>query len=67
MVIRDSLSEFVSVVMKLPYSEVMFQKFKEEDLKSVSSKSELERAVAYFYVSFGAYRGRMVVSHFYNY
>lgn len=59
MVIRDSLSEFVSVVMKLPYSEVMFQKFKEEDLKSVSSKSELERAVAYFYVSFSVYIGRI--------
>lgn len=58
MVIRDSPSEFVSAVMKLPYSEVMFQKFK-EDLKSVDSKSELDRAVAYFYVSFGAYRGRM--------
>lgn len=58
MVIRDSPSEFVSAVMKLPYSEVMFQKFK-EDLKPVDSKSELDRAVAYFYVSFGAYKGRM--------
>ncbi len=58
MVIRDSPSEFVSAVMKLPYSEVMFQKCK-EDLKSGSTVSDLYRAVAYFYVSFGAYRGRM--------
>lgn len=66
MVIRDSPSEFVSVVMKLPYSEVGGQMFT-EDLKSADNISELDRAVAYFYVSFGAYRGRMVVSHFYNY
>lgn len=58
MVIRDSPSEFVSAVMKLPYSEVMFQKFK-EDLKSGSTTSDLDKAVAHFYVSFGAYRGRM--------
>ena len=58
MVIRDRPSEFVSAVMKLPYSEVVFQRFKEE-LKSADTMSELDRAVAYFYVSFGAYRGRM--------
>lgn len=58
MVIRDRPSDFVSVVMKLPYSEVVFQKFK-QDLKVANFKSELDRAVAYFYVSFGAYRGRM--------
>lgn len=58
MVIRDSPSEFVSAVMKLPYSEVVFKQFK-EDLKSANTMSELDRAVAYFYVSFGAYRGRM--------
>ena len=29
MVIRDRPSDFVSEVMKLPYSEVVFQKFKE--------------------------------------
>ena len=58
MVIRDSPSEFVSAVMKLPYSEVMFQKFK-EDLKSGSTTSDLDKVVAHFYVSFGAYRGRM--------
>ena len=55
MIIRDRTSEFVSEVMKLPYSEVMFQKFK-EDLKVDSFKSDLDRAVAYYYVSFGAYR-----------
>ena len=58
MVIRDRPSDFVSEVMKLPYSEVVFQRFKEE-LKSADTMSELDRAVAYFYVSFGAYRGRM--------
>lgn len=58
MVIRDRPSDFVSAVMKLPYSEVVFKQFN-EDLKSANSMSELDRAVAYFYVSFGAYRGRM--------
>ncbi|MBQ3545180.1 MAG: DNA adenine methylase [Lachnospiraceae bacterium] len=57
-VIRDSPSDFVSEVMKLPYSEVVFKRFK-EDLKSIDNISELDRAVAYFYVSFGAYRGRI--------
>ena len=33
MVIRDRPSDFVSVVIKVPYSEVVFQRFK-EDLKS---------------------------------
>lgn len=58
MVIRDRPSDFVSEVMKLPYSEVVFQKFK-QDLKVGNFKSDLDRAVAYYYVSFGAYRGRM--------
>lgn len=58
MVIRDRPSDFVSEVMKLPYSEVLFQKFK-QDLKVDNFKSNLDRAVAYYYVSFGAYRGRM--------
>lgn len=58
MVIRDRPSDFVSEVMKFPYSEVVFQKFK-EDLKGGNFKSDLARAVAYYYVSFGAYRGRM--------
>jgi len=58
MVIRDSPSEFVSEVMKLPYSEVVFQRFT-EDLKSTDNMSDFDRAVAYYYVSFSAYRGRM--------
>ena len=58
MVIRDRPSDFVGEVLKLPYSEVVFQKCK-EDLKSGSITSDLDKAVAYFYVSFGAYRGRM--------
>lgn len=57
-IIKDRPSDFVSEVMKLPYSEVVFQKCK-EDLKSGSITSDLDKAVAYFYVSFGAYRGRM--------
>ncbi|MBQ2983090.1 MAG: DNA adenine methylase [Lachnospiraceae bacterium] len=57
-VIRDSPSDFVSEVIKLPYSEVVFKRFN-EDLKSTDNMSELDRAVAYFYVSFGAYRGRI--------
>ena len=39
-VIRDRPSDFVSEVMKLPYSEVVFQKCK-EDLKSGSTMSNL--------------------------
>ena len=57
-IIKDRPSDFVSEVMKLPYSEVTFQMFT-EDLQSGSSMSDFDRAVAYFYVSFGAYRGRI--------
>ena len=44
-VIRDRTSDFVSEVMKLPYSEVVFQKCK-EDLKVGNFKSDLDRAVS---------------------
>ena len=44
--------------MKLPYSEVLFQQFNEK-LNSDEPMTALERAVAYYYVSFGAYRGRV--------
>lgn len=40
MVIRDRPSDFVRVVMKLPYSEVVFEKCK-EDLKSGNTMSDL--------------------------
>lgn len=58
MVIRDSPSAFVSELIKLPYSEVLFQQFIEM-LNSGESMTDLERAIAYYYVSFGAYRGRV--------
>lgn len=58
MVIRDSPSAFVGELIKLPYSEVLFQKFNKE-LNSGEPMTALERAVAYYYVSFGAYRGRV--------
>lgn len=58
MVIRDNPSAFVSELMKLPYSEVLFQQFNER-LSSGESMTSLERGVAYYYVSFGAYRGRV--------
>ncbi len=58
MVIRDSPSAFASELIKLPYSEVLFQQFNEE-LNSSKPMGKFERAVAYYYVSFGAYRGRM--------
>lgn len=58
MVIRDNPSAFVSELIKLPYSEVLFQKFNKE-LNSGEPITDLERAVAYYYVSFGAYRGRV--------
>ena len=57
-VIRDQPSVFVSELMKLPYSEVLFQQF-HEDLHSGKSMTKLERAMAYYYVCFGAYRGRV--------
>ena len=57
-VIRDSPSAFVSELIKLPYSEVLFQKFNKK-LNSGEAMTELKRAVAYYYVSFGAYRGRV--------
>ena len=44
--------------MKLPYSEVVFKKFS-MNLKSGTIMTDMEWAVAYYYVSFGAYRGRM--------
>lgn len=47
MVIRDRPSDFVSEVMKLPYSEVVFKQFK-EDLMAADNMSELDRAVAFF-------------------
>lgn len=57
-IIRDRPSVFVQEVMKLPYSEVVFKKFS-KDFKSDTIMTDMERAVAYYYVSFGAYRGRM--------
>lgn len=56
--IRDRPSAFICEVMKLPYSEVLFKQFSEE-LKSGIDMTNMDRAVAYYYISFGAYRGRM--------
>lgn len=58
MVIKHSPSAFVSELMKLPYSEVLFRKFNKE-LNSDEPMADLKRVVAYYYVSFGAYRGRV--------
>ena len=58
MIIRDSPSAFVSELMKLPYSEVLFQEYR-DDLRSGKVITKLERAVKYYYVSFGSYRGRV--------
>lgn len=58
MIIRDSPSTFVSALMKLPYSELLFQQFK-DDLDSGKTMTKMERAVAYYYVCFCAYRGRI--------
>lgn len=57
-IIRDRPSEFIREVMQLPYSEIIFKQFKDK-LKSNTLMTDMERAVAYYYVSFGAYRGRM--------
>lgn len=57
-VIKNCPSAFVNELMKLPYSEVLFQQFK-DDLESDKTMTTVERAVAYYYVSFGAYRGRV--------
>ena len=50
MVIRDCPSVFISELIKLPYSEVLFQKFNKE-LNSGEPMTELERAVAYYFMS----------------
>lgn len=57
-VIRDKPSVFIHEVMKLPYSEVVFKQFC-KDLNGGTTLTNMERAVAYYYLSFGAYRGRM--------
>lgn len=64
-IIRDKPSVFTHEVMKLPYSENVFNQFK-DDLKSGKSMTTMKRAVAYYYVSFGAYRGRMDNPYFHN-
>lgn len=57
-IIRDRPSAFIREVLQLPYSEVVFKQFC-KDLKSSTIMTDMEWAVAYYYVSFGAYRGRM--------
>lgn len=64
-IIRDRPSVFTHEVMKLPYSENVFIQFK-DDLKSGKLMTTMKRAVAYYYVSFGAYRGRMDNPYFHN-
>lgn len=56
-IIKSRTSDFVSEVMRLPYSEVLFKEFK-RILKEKQYTSDLHRAVVYYYVSFGAFRGR---------
>lgn len=64
-IIKDRPSEFIREVMKLPYSEIVFNQFK-VDLKFGNSMTAMERAIAYYYVSFGAYRGRMDNPYFHS-
>jgi len=56
-IIKSRPSDFVSEVMKLPYSEVIFKEFKMV-LKEKEFTSDMHRAVVYYYVSFCAFRGR---------
>lgn len=58
MVIRDNPCDFVSELAGLPYSEVLFHEFNNK-LKSASDMTRLERAVAYYYVRFSAYWGKL--------
>lgn len=55
-IIKSRPADFVSEVMKLPYSEVIF-KNSVSDLKENTFTSDIKRAVAYYYVRFCAYRG----------
>lgn len=57
-IIQKRPSDLVSELMNLPYSEVIFKKFI-KDLNSGQSMTDLDRAVAYYYVRFGAFRGRI--------
>lgn len=56
-IIKTKLNEFIAELEALPYSEVLFQKYKEV-LRSDNKVSDLERAVAYYYVQFASFRGR---------
>ncbi|MGB8454135.1 MAG: DNA adenine methylase [Anaerocolumna sp.] len=56
-IIKTKLVEFIAELEALPYSEVLFQKYKEV-LGSDYKASDLERAVAYYYVQFASFRGR---------
>ena len=57
MIIKTRLDEFIAELEVLPYSEVLFQKYKEV-LRSDDKASDLERAVAYYYVQFASFWGR---------
>jgi DNA adenine methylase len=57
MIIKTKLDEFIAELEALPYSEVLFHKYKEM-LRSDDKVSDLERAVAYYYVQFASFRGR---------
>jgi len=56
-IIKTKLVEFITELEALPYSEVLFQMYKEV-LRSDDKASDLERAVAYYYVQFASFRGR---------
>lgn len=56
-IIKTKLDEFIAELEALPYSEVLFQKYKEV-LRSDDKVSDLERAVAYYYVQFASFWGR---------
>ena len=57
MIIKTRLDEFIAELEVLPYSEVLFQTYKEV-LRSDDKASDLERAVAYYYVQFASFWGR---------
>lgn len=63
MIINSKLVEFIAELEALPYSEVLFQKYKEV-LRSDNKASDLERAIAYYYVQFASFRGRSKNANF---
>ncbi len=55
-VINTKPDEFVKELLKIPYSEVLFEKFR-DDIRNNTFETKLQRAVEYYFLRFCTYRG----------